>query len=76
MSSRQPKDFREIIDWFDTYRGLGEALGAAAPTVKQWRRRNRVPAEYWSALVREAAKHGIALTCDHMAALAEKLWRE
>jgi hypothetical protein len=46
----QPKDFREIISWWKYTNDLAKDLGVPDSTVRQWKVRNSIPADFWSAL--------------------------
>ncbi len=51
--------FRAIIDRFG-YRNLAAALGRPPTTVSAWRSRDRIPSQYWAAIVSAAERRGFA----------------
>ena len=64
------KNFRQIIDFWDTYAELALDIGATAAAVKQMRRRNSIPSRYWLALVACSKQRGLNLSFGNLAELA------
>lgn len=52
------KDFRGIIDIWDKPSGLADELDEKHGTVRQWYRRNSIPADRWNDVVLAAKKRG------------------
>jgi hypothetical protein len=50
--------FRAIIDRFG-YRDLAAALGRPPSTVSAWRSRDRIPSQYWAAMIDAAERRGL-----------------
>jgi hypothetical protein len=64
------RNFRQIIDYWDTYADLALDIGSTAAAVKQMRRRDRIPSRYWLALVACSQQRGLKLTFAKLAELA------
>jgi hypothetical protein len=66
-------DFRAIIDYWPTYSLLSKELGLTPDAIKQMRRRDRIPACHWLALIRAAEQSGYPeIELAHLAALAQE----
>ena len=50
--------YRKIIDFWPTYASLAKDLGVTPDAIKQMRKRNRIPAHHWRALIASAKKNG------------------
>lgn len=49
-------DFKSVISLWPTTKQLAEDLGESYANVRQWRRRNRIPATHWDRLVQAARR--------------------
>jgi uncharacterized protein YjcR len=66
------QSFREIIGLWDSPETLATELGAKVETVRKWRQRNNIPAEWWASIIEAAKARGQSLTADQMTALAAR----
>jgi hypothetical protein len=51
--------FEEIIEAWPSVLFLASDLDQGVPAVKQWKRRNSIPARHWDALIAAAEARGI-----------------
>jgi hypothetical protein len=51
--------FEEIIEAWPSVHFLASDLDQGLPAVKQWKRRNSIPARHWNALIAAAEARGI-----------------
>lgn len=68
--------FEHIIAQWGTVESFAQASGVSLSTAKAWKRRNSVPAKYWSQLIAAAAEKGLTLTTDELVALAAPVQEE
>lgn len=66
--------FREVVELWDSPEALAVEVGASAWAVRKWKTdsKRRIPAEYWSSILRTptAQRHG--LTAELLAELAAR----
>lgn len=62
MYGRGMKTISDIIALWGKTNDFADAVGVEYMTAHQWIRRNRVPPEYWSALVKAANRRGFHVT--------------
>lgn len=62
--------FKDLLDQWPSMEALAGDVGATVHRVRKWRVRNRVPAEYWDALLRAAGEREIAATPELLVSLA------
>lgn len=68
---KKPQTFAEVIDLWPTAEDLARDINVKGGTVRAWKRRGIIPAEYWAAVVRAGAKRGIhGIGTDLLAGLA------
>lgn len=66
------RNYRAVIDMWPTYASLASELDVTPDAVKQMRRRDRIPARHWLALIRSAQRNGYPeVTLEQLAKLAE-----
>ena len=66
-----PVNFRAIIDFWPTYQSLATDLGVTPDAIKQMRKRNRIPAHHWLALIASAKRNRFpAISLEQLATLA------
>lgn len=66
-----PKSFSAIIALWPSLSDLATDLGVGYESAKAYKRRNSIPSEHWSALIKAADKRGIeGITAERLAALA------
>lgn len=53
------RTFADVIDLWETATALAADIGEKEGTVRQWRNRDRIPADCWTTIVEAAAKRGI-----------------
>lgn len=69
---RMIRNFVAVTDLWDTLVTLADDLVVSEGVVRQWRRRDSIPARHWGALVAAAQKRGYGnVTLDLLARLAE-----
>lgn len=82
MSDHDIGTFRELIDRWPSFVAMADGLCAAgrmtgAGAVKQWHRRNAIPAPYFEAVIAAARDLGIGgVTADLLVALAARKTEE
>jgi hypothetical protein len=64
------QSFRDIIDLWPSPDALAGEVGSKAETVRKWRQRDSIPAEWWLPVIEAGKARGHALTADTLAALA------
>lgn len=64
--------FRDIIGLWPSPDALATELGAKPETVRKWRQRDSIPAEWWFRVLEAAKGRGSDLTADDMASLAAR----
>jgi hypothetical protein len=64
--------FRDVIDCWGRVDVMATAIAAPVATVRKWRQRDSIPAEWWLSIERAAAKDGLSITVQDLAILAEK----
>lgn len=64
--------FREIIGLWPSPDVLAAEIGAKPETVRKWRQRDSIPAEWWVAIIEAAKARGNELTTDNLASLAAR----
>jgi hypothetical protein len=62
MYGRRMKNVSDIIALWGKTSDFADALGVEYMTAHQWIRRNRVPPEHWSGLVKAANRRGFHVT--------------
>lgn len=66
------RNYRSIIDMWPTYASLASDLQVTPDAVKQMRRRDRIPARHWLALIKSAERNGFPeVTLHQLAKWAE-----
>ena len=70
MISVMANSFRDIIGLWPSPDALAAELGAKADTVRKWRQRDSIPAEWWMPLIEAAKARSVALSAAEMATLA------
>lgn len=64
--------FADVIALWASLSALAADLGVPYGVVKQWRRRNSIPADRWAGVVAAAQKRGFeTVTADRLMAIAE-----
>ena len=53
------KTFRDVINSFGNAEQMGRDLGVPGLSVRQWRRRNSIPAQHWTRIVDLAHARGL-----------------
>ena len=66
------KSFTEIVELWPSADAMAVELGAKVETVRKWRQRDSIPAEWWLLVVRGARRHGHDLSVDALATLAAR----
>ena len=70
---RTMKTHTQLLAAFPSNLGIAAATGVHPATVSTWRKRDRVPATHWIALVGHAAELGlVGITLEALAKAAEK----
>jgi hypothetical protein len=66
--------FRQIIDLWPTMSALATDVGLhdKYQTVAAWKRRDRIPPDYWIAVVRAAKRRDLPVTYETLASAAAK----
>ena len=64
--------FRDIIGLWPSPDALAAELGAKAETVRKWRQRDSIPAEWWMPLIDVARARSVDLSAAEMATLAAR----
>lgn len=64
--------FRDIIDLWPSPDALAGEVGSKAETVRKWRQRDSIPAEWWLPVIEAGKTHGHDLTTDAFAGLAAR----
>jgi len=65
--------FRSIIDLWPSVDAMADEIGASAMAVRKWWQRNRIPAEWWSAVLSAPrVKKAHITTAELLAALAAR----
>jgi hypothetical protein len=59
---------REIIELWPSARELASDLGKNYETVRKWRFRNNIPADYWMPIIDAGKKRRIRVTLESLAA--------
>ena len=67
------RSFRDIIGLFGSPDALAAEIGAKAETVRKWRQRNSIPAEWWLPVIKAAHARGRILTADEMTIIAARV---
>lgn len=69
----RPSSFTEVIGLWPTQVELASDTGAAVYAVRQWKARDRIPAEWWDALLAAANKRRFRqVTADLLLSLTAK----
>ena len=55
---KSPTSFAAVIDAFGGCAALGAEIGEQAGTVRQWRKRNRIPPDRWLGVAQAAKRCG------------------
>ncbi len=71
-----PRTFRDVIDRWASPDALGERIGAKAETVRKWRQRNSIPAEWWSRIIEAERDRAEGITAEELAKMAAADSRE
>ena len=66
------QSFRDVIELFGTPDALAGELGAKAETVRKWRQRNSIPAEWWLPVIEAGARAGKDLSAEQFASIASR----
>lgn len=64
--------FRDIIELWPSPDALAGELGAKAETVRKWRQRESIPAEWWVPVIEAGKAHGKDLSAEQFAAIASR----
>lgn len=64
------QSFRDIIDLWPSPDALAGDVGAKAETVRKWRQRDSIPAEWWLPVIEAGRKQGHEVTADLFTQLA------
>lgn len=64
--------FREIVELWPSPDALAEDIGAKFETVRKWRQRDNIPAEWWLPVIDAAKARNLVLTSDQFAAIAAR----
>lgn len=64
--------FREVVDLWSSPDALAQDIGAKVETVRKWRQRDSIPAEWWLAVIAAARKREAVLTAGEMAEMAAR----
>lgn len=70
--------FADIIDLWNSSEALAAEVTGAGPrkvtgfAVRKWRSRNRIPGEYWAAVVKAAHARGLDVSYEALAQIAER----
>lgn len=51
MISEAPSSFRDIIGLWRSPEAMADDIGANAAAVRKWSQRNRIPSEWWDAIL-------------------------
>lgn len=68
------RSFTDVIGFWESPDELANAVGAKIETARKWRQRDKIPAEWWGAVVEAArsTKAGHDLTTDDLARIAAR----
>ena len=66
------QSFTEIVGLWPSPDAMAVELGAKVETVRKWRQRDSIPAEWWLAIVEAASRQGHQLAIKDMAELAAR----
>lgn len=64
--------FRDLLGQWPSLEALAHDVGATTHRVSKWRIRDRVPSEYWQALLEGAERRGIPVTPEILIALSNR----
>jgi hypothetical protein len=62
MYAGSMKTVSDIVELWPRTRDFADDCGVEWMTAHQWRRRNKIPPEYWAALVKGAKRRGYNVT--------------
>jgi hypothetical protein len=63
------RSFRQIVDLWPSPTAMALDVGAPVESVRKWRQRDRIPAQYWEAVARSPPAESAAVTSSLMARL-------
>ena len=68
--------FRELMELWPTVSAFAEAIDAPQPTANKWRQRDRIPADWWAAVLKTQEAKESRVTADLLVTLAarERQW--
>lgn len=66
------QSFREIIGLWPSPDALAGELGAKVETVRKWRQRDSIPADWWLSVIEAGKTRGQALTSEQFAVIASR----
>lgn len=64
--------FRAVIDSWPSRTVLADDVGVTRGLVQQWWNRDRIPDDWWRAVVAAAGRRGLGVTLELLAQLAEQ----
>ncbi len=64
--------FKDVIGRWPSPDALAAEIGAKPETVRKWRQRNSIPAEWWTRMIEAARERGDTLTADELADMAAR----
>lgn len=66
-------EFRDIIKMWPSVATLARDAGTNYDVARKWVKHNRIPAEYWAAIIKAAQNRGYPVTCLDMVKMAAKV---
>lgn len=64
--------FKDVIGRWPSPDILAERIGAKPETVRKWRQRNSIPAEWWTRIIEVAREERIRITAEQLADMAAR----
>jgi DNA-binding transcriptional regulator YiaG len=66
------RSFRDVIDLWGSREAMAAELRASSRTISKWWQRDRIPAEWWSAILASPVAGAGGVTADKLAELAAR----
>jgi hypothetical protein len=67
-----PNSFAEVIELWPSSRAMSEEIDADASTIRHWKMRDSIPAEYWVRVITAARKRGAKVDAADFAEFAAR----
>lgn len=68
----EPNSFRDVIALWPSLGAMSADLGAPATAVRKWSQRDRIPDEWWSAVLASEKAKAAGITADLLVRLAAR----